>query len=71
MKTIETTSNGIKVYEIVLEESDYASQQLIDQRLAICNSCEYLVNAESCSKCSCLVAHRTKYIDMFCPEGKW
>lgn len=71
MKTIETTVNGVTVYSTVLEDSDYASTELVNTRLNICNSCEYLVKSESCSKCSCLVLHRTKYIDLFCPEGKW
>jgi hypothetical protein len=71
MKTIEHNVNGIAIYETVLEESDYASVELVNQRLSICGSCEFLVKNESCSKCSCLVQQRTKYVDIFCPEGKW
>ena len=71
MKTIEHNVNGIAIYETVLEDTDYASQELVDRRLSICHSCEFLVNNESCSKCSCLIQHRTKYIELFCPEGKW
>lgn len=71
MRTIEHNNNGIIIHEIVIEEDDYASQELINQRLSICNSCEFNVNNESCSKCSCLLQHRTKYKELFCPEGKW
>jgi hypothetical protein len=71
MKTIQHNENGIAIYETIIEEEDYASQQLIDYRLNICSSCEFNVNNESCNKCSCLLKHRTKYKELFCPEGKW
>ena len=71
MKTIEISTGSIKIYETVIEEEDYASSELIQERLDTCYSCEFNVNQESCSKCSCLLAHRTKYKDLFCPEGKW
>lgn len=71
MKTTNTTVNGIQVIEYTLEESDFASIDVQQTRMSICNSCQYQVNNESCSKCSCLLANRVKYIEMFCPEGKW
>lgn len=70
MKTIEHNTNGIAIYETIIEESDYASEDLIKQRLNTCSSCQFLDN-DKCSKCSCLIQHRTKYIDIHCPEGKW
>ena len=71
MKIIENVNSGIKTFEITLDDEDYATTELVDARLAICSTCEYIVNNESCSKCSCLLQHRTKYKDIFCPEGKW
>ena len=71
MKVIERVIGGIPVFETVMEEGDYASQDLIDERLNTCKSCEFIVNSELCSKCNCLVLHRTKYVELFCPEGKW
>lgn len=71
MKTIEHSTAGILIYETVIEPEDYASQELINKRFSICGSCEFNINNESCSKCSCLLQHRTKYKDLFCPIGKW
>lgn len=72
MRTIEKDVAGIKVVEVIMEESDFSSQALIDQRLAICNPCEFVSeNKDACSKCSCLLQNRTKYVESFCPEGKW
>lgn len=71
MKTIQHNENGIIIYETIIEEDDYAPKELIEYRLNICKPCEFNVNNESCSKCSCLLQHRTKYKELFCPEGKW
>jgi hypothetical protein len=71
MKTIEQRIGGITVVEITMEDSDFSTPELIQQRLAICQPCEFIVNNDSCSKCSCLLANRTKYVESFCPEGKW
>ncbi len=72
MRSIEKEVGGIKIVEIVMEETDFSSPELITQRLAVCNSCEF-VNAakDSCTQCSCLLANRTKYVESFCPVGKW
>jgi|688.fasta_scaffold147671_2 hypothetical protein len=70
MKTIQHNVNGIAIYESIEEDQDYASPELVTKRIKICNLCEFLDN-DKCSKCSCLVQHRTKYIDIHCPEGKW
>jgi hypothetical protein len=71
MKTIETNVGGVNIIEVIMEDSDFSTPALIQQRLAICKPCEFIVNDESCSKCSCLLANRTKYVESFCPEGKW
>lgn len=71
MKTIERDVGGITVVEVIMEDSDFSTPELIQQRLTICQPCEFIVNNDSCSKCSCLLANRTKYAESFCPEGKW
>jgi hypothetical protein len=71
MKIVEKIIGGTLVIEHIMEESDFSSPQLVQQRLSVCNTCEFIVNNESCSKCSCLLQSRTKYVEMFCPEGKW
>jgi hypothetical protein len=71
MKIVEKIIGGTRVIEHIMEESDFASAQLVQQRLSTCSTCEFIVNNESCSKCSCLLQSRTKYVEMFCPEGKW
>ena len=71
MKTIENNLGGVTIVEVIMEESDFSSIELIQQRLDICRTCEFIVKNESCSKCSCLLANRTKYVESFCPEGKW
>lgn len=71
MKTITHNTIGIGIYETIIEEDDYASPELVTHRLSICSKCEFNVKNESCSKCSCLLVHRTKYKDLSCPEERW
>lgn len=80
MKVVETVVNGVLITETVLEDSDFATAELREQRLSICRGCEfYSINTdapeqfqqENCSKCSCILATRVSYTESFCPEGKW
>lgn len=72
MRTVEKDVGGITIVEVIMEESDFSSEELIQQRLSICNSCEFVsANKDSCTQCSCLLANRTKYVESFCPVGKW
>jgi hypothetical protein len=71
MRTTENIVGGITIVEVVMEDDDFSTPELIQQRLSICQPCEFIVNNDSCSKCSCLLANRTKYVESFCPEGKW
>lgn len=72
MISVEENIGGINIIKIVMEESDFSSQELITERLSICSPCEFVsADKQSCSKCSCLLANRTKYAESFCPEGKW
>ena len=72
MRTIEKDVGGVKVVEVIMEESDFSSQELINTRLSICNICEFVsANKDSCTQCSCLLQSRTKYVETFCPIRKW
>lgn len=52
------------------------SEEQIQQRLTICNSCEYYKN-DSCLLCGCTVVREANYKnklahkDQKCPAGKW
>jgi hypothetical protein len=62
--------NGIKVIHITQDEFDMASNELKQQRLSTCESCEKR-DDDSCLECSCLLSVRTSYLDISCPIGKW
>lgn len=55
---------------------DSASQKQIDERMDICNSCEYYKN-EACMLCGCRVVRDTVYQNKLadksasCPDGRW
>lgn len=47
-----------------------ASEQEIDARRAICNSCEYR-KGKMCGSCGCLLSAKTKLAEEKCPMGFW
>ena len=58
------------------QEKAKCSQEEIDARLAICDSCEYYEN-ESCLQCGCAISrdrvygNKLAYKNKSCPIGKW
>lgn len=47
-------------------------QDIIDKRLAICNSCEFLFKLTgTCKKCGCFVSKKTRVSTQSCPISKW
>jgi hypothetical protein len=66
---IEQQINGV-VINIFNSEFSIASDELKNERMNVCNTCENKVN-DSCKECSCLLVTRTSYVDSFCPIGKW
>ncbi len=50
--------------------------EVVQQRLAICHTCEFritapVVNVEICKACGCTLALKTKFEQVRCPMGKW
>jgi hypothetical protein len=55
-----------------------SSQQIIDERFSICNSCEMFdKKASQCMICGCNIntkktfMNKLAWLDQKCPEGKW
>lgn len=49
-----------------------ASDDEIEKRIAICESCEfYIKSTTNCKKCGCFMKMKTKFKDMSCPIMKW
>lgn len=49
-----------------------SSQQIISERIALCNVCpELKPTMRICSKCGCQVDGKVRYNKSQCPIGKW
>ena len=44
-------------------------QDIIDKRLEICNSCEFLTDNNRCEKCGCFMKLKTKLKGVVCPDN--
>ena len=59
-----------------VREADTATEQQINERMDICNSCEYYKD-ESCMLCGCRVVRNSVYQNKLadkkasCPDGRW
>jgi hypothetical protein len=42
----------------------------LDNRLSICNSCEFMFE-NRCLKCGCFLQAKARLATSRCPEGKW
>lgn len=49
----------------------FAESELANQRVAICDSCEYLTGIRNCKKCGCFIDAKAKLKGASCPIGKW
>lgn len=56
--------------------NDLAEKETIQQRLAVCNSCEFFKD-DTCTKCGCAMIRNKNFVgkilkkDSSCPENKW
>jgi len=60
------------VAKYIAEGAPNVSPKDYTQRLATCNSCEFLIrDSMRCSACGCLLEHKAKWRTTKCPKDKW
>lgn len=68
---IEMGTNFVKsTVKHVVNGAETVSQEEHQQRLNICNGCEYKVG-NSCKLCGCCLIKKTKWKVSECPIGRW
>lgn len=68
MSFIEKLKERVQTVNQVL----FASDELANERLETCNSCEHLFKPTgNCKKCGCFVKAKTKILNQQCPIKKW
>ena len=48
-----------------------ADVEVQQQRISVCNSCEFLTITRNCKKCGCFVDAKTRLATQHCPINKW
>lgn len=62
----------VRPWDLFNSKMPRASEELYDERLEICMSCEHLVSlTKQCSLCKCFMVQKTKLANASCPVGKW
>jgi hypothetical protein len=59
-------------WHLLDKEKIITDHKIIEDRLAICAECPFLIKATSqCKKCGCFMNLKTKLTTAQCPIGKW
>ncbi len=61
------------VQEMAEQEAlpDFAGDEVVEQRLAICEACPRLIGGMTCADCGCFVHFRVRHKTAACVNGKW
>ncbi len=61
------------VAEMAAQEpvSDYAGDELVAERLTICQKCPRLIGGMTCADCGCFVQFRARHKTAACINGLW
>lgn len=52
-------------------KTGFRKSELVDKRLAICNSCEFYKNSTTCTLCGCYMKGKAALPGAQCPLAKW
>jgi hypothetical protein len=58
------------VYKYIIY-GDTVNKVIYDNRISICNSCDFLVDGSKCGVCGCYVRKKAKWTTEHCPKNKW
>lgn len=71
MNDLAKTTTNI-VYQLIKEGKMLADAEKANQRMSICESCEFLKkDFYQCNKCKCFMKIKTKLQAAKCPIDKW
>lgn len=66
------TFEVVKDVMMPVEHQIYASDQLREERLNTCKTCEYYHSQQNrCRHCGCWLEHKVKFLVASCPIDKW
>lgn len=64
-------SGVVRPWDFINPETQYVEEEKQNERYAICEGCEHLTVAKTCTKCGCFMPAKTKLLNATCPLQKW
>jgi hypothetical protein len=58
-------------WDLFNKNIEKVSEEIKEERMAICRECPFLKFTGQCSKCGCFMDSKTKLPNASCPIGKW
>ena len=71
LSTMDMTPELVQEMAGQEEVADYAGDEVVKKRLAICNKCSRLIGGMTCADCGCFVQFRVRHKTAACINGKW
>jgi len=62
----------VRPWDFFKEDTMYASDKIAEERMSICNNCEFFFKfTKQCKVCMCVMPWKATLADATCPKGKW
>ena len=71
LSTMDMTPELVQELAEQEEVADYAGDEVVGKRLAVCEACVRLIGGMTCADCGCFVQFRVRHKTAACINGKW
>lgn len=69
--TLRQQTGEVRPWDVLNPDTEYATPEVAEARMQICEGCEHLKVTKQCSECGCMMPLKTKLLYAQCPIRKW
>ena len=71
-KNAERQASGVvRPWDFINPNTEYCDESQQKERYSVCEDCEHLTIAKTCTECGCFMPVKTKLLHASCPLKKW
>ena len=61
----------LRVAPKIVRQAIIHDQEVLDMRWDLCQGCEFLTEANRCTKCGCFIEVKARWAKEACPDHRW
>ena len=69
--SVNNKNIDLRTAPAIIKNNIIHDQKILDMRWEICKSCEFLTEANRCTKCGCFMKSKINFTIASCPVNKW